>query len=264
MGICQSDQKKHERKQLTHAAPPQPKPQPAQVPQPAPQPQAPLKTPGEQAQPKTPRETPREGKYTRRRDDMRPPPLAKERSRRKLKGSHPTVLAYYAGSWYVAEVTKDNGDRFDVVWDDDTYTKDLPKDQTYTLEVGSPIEARWGGEWYSCKVLQLHPTFDVKWRDATMSQNIPTTALRPPTSPLGDSSKQVDPLTPVKTGVFGRRSVLVPGCDVEIKGPDGIWRPGVVHKVGDACTVEYASGEKAAVPLSDVRTPLENLNYDLN
>ena len=247
MGGCQSDSKgkrPNGGKQQNPATPQSPAP--AAKPTPALPPAA-----AQPYQPTTPvRETPRGVKQTprgqTRREELRPAPLQRGRSKRRLKSSEP-VLGYYSGRWYVAEVTRTAGECVDVVWDDDSFTRDLPRNQTYALEVGAPIEAQWGGEWYPCKILQLHPSFNVQWKDLSECQDMATTALRPPTSPILDSSVQVDPQTPTKTGVFGRRPVLMPGSEVEVKGTDGHWHHGVVHKVGDACTVEYANGVRAAV-----------------
>ncbi|KAJ9444655.1 hypothetical protein DIPPA_10004 [Diplonema papillatum] len=183
----------------------------------------------------------------------------KRGARPPMGASKQPVLAYYDGLWYGARISRDGKDDVDVIWDDGTYTKGLPRDQTSPFGIGAEVEGKWGLEWYPCTVLQLAPTVDVQWDDGTCTKDLPSTFLRPLSAGYDEG-----PETPINRGFFGRRTVLMAGSDVEIMDREGTWFPGIVHTVGDMCEVEYVpSGSRARVPLRAVRMPLEPLNHDL-
>ena len=156
------------------------------------------------------------------------------------------VLAPYEGKWYCAAVQRVQGDGVDLLWEDETFSANFPISETYALDVGVEAESKWGGDWYSCVILRLQPTIDVRWGDASMSKAV--THLRPPSEVRKQrNSGMPDALTPTKLGAFGRRNVLVSGKDVEIRGVDGNWYAGVVRQVGDTCDVEYDNGGREKV-----------------
>eukprot|EP00755_Sulcionema_specki_P035693 Sspe_Gene.105401::Locus_82439_Transcript_1_1_Confidence_1.000_Length_821::g.105401::m.105401 len=194
----------------------------------------------------------------------------------------PVVLALYGGSWYAATVTNTSGSTVDLLWDDGSYSPNVPKSQVCFLRPGLEAEGQWGGVWYPCTIKRIgtmdevkgphspyqrhsrSPPIDVQWDDGSHSAGISMTCLRPRprASPLPrPPADDID--SPNRKGVFGRRPVLTPGTDIEALTSDGVWRNGRVVKVGDTCLVEWSRGGRAAVPLHNVRIPDPDLyNFD--
>eukprot|EP01064_Diplonema_japonicum_P023327 TRINITY_DN33766_c0_g1_i1.p1 TRINITY_DN33766_c0_g1~~TRINITY_DN33766_c0_g1_i1.p1 ORF type:complete len:235 (+),score=12.99 TRINITY_DN33766_c0_g1_i1:57-761(+) len=172
------------------------------------------------------------------------------------------ILAHFNDSWYMAvgrvEVGPGSGTRMDVYWGDGTFSKGVNASNTFDLSVGTKVEARWGSSWFPCTIRSLSPAIEVLWDDGTVSRNLADSHLRPPPPP------STEPLTPIQKGVFGRRPVLVPGTEVEVRNRKGDWHPAIVKEVGDSCHVEMTpTGGSKQVPLTHVRCPSDLFNQDL-
>ena len=149
------------------------------------------------------------------------------------KPSGPAVIARHGDIWYGANIIKKSPDgKIDLCWDDGSYTIGMEKDYVYPISVGTAVNCRWGSDWYPAIIKQLGTSLDVTWSDGSHSINLPATSLRPQTY-----FPEADPTTPTNAGVFGRRAVLMPGDEVEVR-QDGYWQPAVIHHVGDRCSVE--------------------------
>lgn len=94
------------------------------------------------------------------------------------------VAAMFGSSWYLAKVTKINGDKYDVHYDDGTDgtvektgIKVIPVDPK--LKVGDKVMAVWGSaKFYDGEIQEVKDTgFVIKWSDGSAPSEVKKTEV---------------------------------------------------------------------------------------
>eukprot|EP01064_Diplonema_japonicum_P038121 TRINITY_DN9129_c0_g5_i2.p1 TRINITY_DN9129_c0_g5~~TRINITY_DN9129_c0_g5_i2.p1 ORF type:complete len:950 (+),score=92.63 TRINITY_DN9129_c0_g5_i2:56-2851(+) len=98
------------------------------------------------------------------------------------------VIARWGEEWYPAVVCSDRGEEVDLTWDDNSVTKDIPREQVKVLpiyEQGEMVEAKWENGWQPAVIIQRTAgTYEIEWQDHSRSIDMPTAELKKPSFPI--------------------------------------------------------------------------------